>query len=152
MGDVNPIARTNVCPLNSSVTAPSIFAVSYVRPVQQPDERDTFVVSGSAEVPEGLGSYAEHAIAAGDCSAEGLVAKTEWVVDEMERRLLALGGKWSTCSEINVYTAEDTVPPASVLNRRLPPGAPQTWWQAAPPVAGLVFEMDCRSVINVVGS
>ena len=151
MGDVNPIARTNVCPSKSSVTAPSIFAVSYVRPTRESDARGTFVVSGSAEVPEGLDSYAEHAIAAGDCSAAGLVAKTEWVVDEMERRLHALGGRWSTCSEINAYTVEDTGPPASVLDRRLPHGVLGTWWQAAPPVTGLAFEMDCRSVLSAVG-
>lgn len=148
---VNPIARTNVCPIDDPPHYLVIHAFSYVAP-RVHAAGPSFVIAGSAEAPEGGGPYVENAIAHGDTSLAGLLAKATWVLDEMERRLSALGQTWPSCSDIDVYTRfHDDGALQAAVKQRTGPHARTCWWPTTPPVQGLEFEMDCRSVITQRG-
>ncbi|WP_020390859.1 hypothetical protein [Kribbella catacumbae] len=142
----NPIARTNVCPVAQAPDEPALHAFVYSAPQEDQGTAVDFVVSGSAEAPEARGSYRLYAAAPDDLTPDGIVIKANWVVDEMERRLDTLGASWSACSAVEVYTARSAQAALPVLDERVRSGRPATWHNAAPPVVGLEFEMDCRRV------
>ncbi|MEZ5649276.1 MAG: hypothetical protein R3E87_01880 [Burkholderiaceae bacterium] len=142
---VNPVARSNVCPLLEPPSEPSLFAFAFT--VATPGVRPTAVVSGSGEVPEGMGGYAAHIVAAGDTSPPGMQRKARFVVERMRERMAALGlPDPAGLSAVQVYTVE---PLRDLLEAVLAPAglaAPGvTWHLARPPIEGLAFEMDVRS-------
>ena len=104
-------------------------------------------MAGSGEAPEGAASYAEGTIRLGDVSPEGVRAKAEWVMGEMERRLAGLGRTWRDAMTVNVYTAQDIHPLlADVLAPVTGSGADLVWHFSRPPVAVLDYEMDVRGL------
>jgi hypothetical protein len=144
-GDVNPVARSNVCPEIDPPAEPGFFAFAYT----VPDDRATpsWIVAGSGEAPEGRGDYRDHMVARGDTSAAGLRAKACFVLDEMQRRMGALGFDWSSATGVQVYTVHDfhhVV--ADELVRRGAMRGGLTWHFNRPPVRELEYEMDCRGV------
>jgi hypothetical protein len=146
--DLNPIARSNVCPLKSAPAQPSIYAFSYTVPAKTA-ARATFVVAGSAESPEGKRSYGEGAVRKGDVSAEAIADKARWTLGEMERRMAALGFSWGDSTALQLYTVHDTWP---VLEQEMAARgaimAGLTWHLARPPVLGLEYELDTRAVFR----
>ncbi|HET7718025.1 MAG TPA: hypothetical protein VFK86_20550 [Bauldia sp.] len=142
---LNPVARSNVCPEVTPPAEPSFHAFSFTVPTS--DTAASFVVAGSGEVPEGKANYRDHIVRPGDTSAAGLLAKATFVLDEMERRMSAIGFGWGDVTATQVYSVRDIHPLlASVI---LPRGAAAngiTWHYCRPPVAGLDFEMDCRGI------
>ena len=142
---LNPVARSNVCPELTPPAEPSFHAFSFTVPkVGAPP---TFVISGSGEVPEGKANYRDHIVRPGDASPAGLKAKASFVLDEMERRLAALGFGWADVTATQVYSVHDIHP--LLADPIIPRGAaPQgvVWHYCRPPVAGLDYEMDCRGV------
>ena len=70
-GVTNPVARSNVCPAINPPAAPSIYAFSFTTPAEAKVPK-SFVIAGSAEAPEGQGSYKERCIRRGDTSPEGM--------------------------------------------------------------------------------
>ncbi|MEP7302054.1 MAG: hypothetical protein ABI699_11035 [Caldimonas sp.] len=144
--DLNPVARSNVCPANSPPAEPSIHAFSYTVPAAA-GGRGTFVVAGSAEAPEGRPGYRDHAIAAGDVSPRGIVEKARWTLAEMERRMGALGFCWDDSTALQLYTVHDTWPLLEQeMAERGAIRAGLTWHYARPPVIGLEYELDTRAV------
>jgi hypothetical protein len=144
-GEANPVARSNVCPELDPPSAPGFFAFSYT--VADSKAASSFVVAGSAEAPEGKGDYRDHAIARGDISPEGIRKKARWVLDEMENRMRALGFAWSAATATQVYSVHDIHPLiGEELVRRGAMRAGVTWHFNRPPIVGLEYEMDCRSV------
>ena len=87
--DVNPIARSNVCPAVNPPLEPRFYAFSYTVPVTAP-VAPTFVVAGSGEAPEGRRTYGEKAVRIGEHSPDAIREKAQWVLREMERRMAAL--------------------------------------------------------------
>jgi hypothetical protein len=77
-GQVNPVARTNICPEIGKPDAVSLHAFSYTVP--HTSAQVSFVVAGSGEAPEGGASYAQGTIRPGDASPEGVRAKAGWVM------------------------------------------------------------------------
>src|SRR5262249_2561624 len=145
--EINPVARSNVCPQIDPPSEPSFHAFAYT--VLAPDAPPSFVIAGSGEVPEGHKDYFDHIIARGDVGPSGLREKARFVLAEMERRLSALGFAWHDTTATQVYTGHDLYPllPDEIVRR----GAAQaglTWHFARPPVVELEFEMDCRGVRN----
>lgn len=141
----NPVARSNVCPELDPPAEPGFHAFSYAVP--DPDAGRSFVVAGSAEAPEGKGDYKDNAIAFGDVSPAGLRTKAAWVVGEMGRRMAALGFAWADATATQMYTVHD--PHSFIGDELVRPGAMRgglTWHFCRPPVVGLDYEMDCRSV------
>src|SRR5947207_9286521 len=142
--DINPVARSNVCPEIDPPAEPSFYAFSYTVPGP-----GGFVVAGSGEAQEGAGSYAERIIRLGDASPAGMREKARYVVGEMARRLAALGFGWADVTATQVYTVHDLHP--ILADEVVRPGAAPaglTWHYARPPVEGLDFEMDVRSVAS----
>src|SRR5437764_2100778 len=56
--EVNPVARSNVCPQIDPPPEPSFYAFAYTIPAA--DAPPCFVVAGSGEVPEGHNDYFDH--------------------------------------------------------------------------------------------
>lgn len=141
--EVNPVARTNVCPQIGPPAAPAFYAFSYT----VPGEGGGFVAAGSGEAREGGASYAERIIRRGDVSPAGLRDKARYVLGEMERRMAALGFVWADVTATQLYTVYDIHPffaEEIVARGAIPAGL--TWHHARPPVEGLEFEMDVRGL------
>ena len=141
----NPVARSNVCPELDKPPEPSFHAFSFVVPAD--GGAATFVIAGSGEVPEGKDNYRDHVVRPGDTSPDGLRAKADYVLGEMERRLASLGHGWADTTAVQVYTVHDLHPflgDAIVARGAAPLGL--TWQFCRPPVVGLDYEMDCRAV------
>ncbi len=144
-GDVNPVARSNVCPDIDPPAQPGFHAFSYT--VADAAAAPSFVVAGSAESPEGKGDYRDNAIAFGDVSPAGLRKKAQFVIAEMERRMQALGFDWASTTATQVYSVHDIHPfLADELVRRGAMRHGLTWHYNRPPIQHLEYEMDCRGV------
>jgi len=143
--DRNPVARSNVCPEIDKPGGPSFHAFSYARPA--PGATGSFVVSGSGEAEEGFASYRERTIRFGDTSPDGMRAKGVFVLERMEQRMAALGYSWPDTTAVQLYTVYDPHPfLGDEIARRGAARHGLTWHFARPPVVGLDYEMDCRSV------
>ncbi len=142
----NPVARSNVCPEIDPPPEPSFEAFSHTVPAP-PDAPASFVAAGSAEVPEGAGSYRERIIRFGDTSPGAMCEKARYVLGAMETRMAALGVGWSQASATQAYSVHDihSVVAEEIVTRGAAPGG-LTWYYARPPVEGLDYEMDVRGV------
>jgi hypothetical protein len=144
-GETNPVARSNVCPEIGAPAEPSFHAFAFTR--QADDAAPSFCIAGSGEAPEGKATYRDHIVRPGDTSPAGLGAKAAFVLEEMERRMQALGFAWADTTASQVYTVFDVFP--LLADQVVGRGAADhglTWHFARPPVKGLDFEMDCRGV------
>lgn len=147
-GGVNPVARTNVCPEIGKPAEVVLHAFSYTVPAGD-DPRASFVVAGSGEAPEGKGNYRDHVIRLGDRSSEGLRAKADYVLGEMEKRMRSLGFSWADTTATHIYTVFDIYPfLADLLVARRANKADATWCFVRPPVDHLDYEMDTRGVFH----
>jgi hypothetical protein len=149
--DVNPVARSNVCPEIDPPAASVLYAFSYTVPsdgdAAQTDAARGFVCAGSGEARDGGASYAERIVKLGDQSAEGMREKARFVHGEMERRMAALGFGWADVTATQVYTVYDIHSfLADEIVWRGAAAAGLTWHYARPPVQGLDYEMDVRGV------
>jgi hypothetical protein len=141
---VNPVARTNVCPMYNEPPEPSMLAFTYTVPAAKSPRR-TFMLAGGGDARGGSGSYRERIVRFGDTSPEGLREKVVFVIEEMERRLRLLGFGWQDAVSTEAYTVQNIGHlVGEELARR---GAMETglvWNYARPPVIGLDYEMDVR--------
>lgn len=148
---INPVARTNVIPVADPPIDVSVQAFSHVVPVEEyvpgglARLEDTFIISGSSEVPEPTRNHADHVVARGDLSADGLTRKIHWVVAELGRRLHAVGASWQSVTRTQVYSTREV---GGLLADEVHAvtGQPFTWQACEPPVVELEFAMDCRRV------
>jgi hypothetical protein len=148
--NVNPVARSNVCPEVLPPSEPSIHAFSYTVPAG-PDSRPTFVIAGSSEVEEGKPNYRDYAVRLGDTSVDGLRAKARFTLEEMERRMHALGFGWSDTTALQLYTVHDTWPfLEDEMARRGAINGGLTWHYTRPPVVDLEYELDTRGVFREI--
>ncbi|HEX3990991.1 MAG TPA: hypothetical protein VHX39_07445 [Acetobacteraceae bacterium] len=144
-GDNNPVARSNVCPELDKPAEPSFHAFCFAR--KTPGAPGSFVIAGSGEAEEGHASYRERIVRFGDTGPAGMREKAVFVLGCMERRMAALGKAWSDTTSVQAYTVYDLHPflqDEIVLRGAARHGL--TWHLARPPVQGLDYEMDCRSV------
>jgi hypothetical protein len=148
--EVNPVARSNVCPEINPPAEPSFHAFSYTVPVRS-GAGPSFVVAGSGEAAEGSGNYSERIVRRGDTSPDGLREKARWVLAALEQRMQALGFGWRDATATQVYTVFDLYPVlADELVRRGAMRGGLTWHYARPPVQGLDYEMDVRGVTREI--
>jgi hypothetical protein len=142
--EVNPVARSNVCPEIDPPTTPSFYAFSYT----VPGDGGGFVAAGSGEARgEASGSYADRIVRLGDQSPEGMRDKARYVLGEMERRMTALGFGWGDVTTTQLYTVfaiHSFLADEFVRRGAIPAGL--TWHFARPPVEGLDLEIDVRGV------
>src|SRR5438876_4111959 len=83
--EINPVARSNVCPEIDPPAEPSFYAFCFTRPSQSPSP--SFVVAGGAELREGSGSYPDRIVRYRDLSPDGLKEKVRFTVGSMESRV-----------------------------------------------------------------
>jgi hypothetical protein len=142
-GQINPVARSNVCPEVHPPTAPSVYAFAFTMP--DADAPASFCIAGSGEAPEGKANYRDHIVRRGDVSEAGLREKGLWVLSEMERRMSLLGFGWPDTTAVQVYTVHDLYPlVASDIVARGAARHGLTWHYARPPIVDIDYEMDCR--------
>lgn len=145
--DENPVARSNVCPASDAPPEPSFQAFSYTVPVDNDD--GSFVIAGSAEAPEGHGTYEDRIIRLGDQSPDAMREKAIYVLGVMEARMAALGKSWADTTVTQAYTVYDLHPfLADEIVTRGAVKSGLTWNYARPPVEGLDYEMDVRGVFT----
>jgi hypothetical protein len=143
--DVNPVARSNVCPEIDPPDAPSFHAFCYVTKAQ--DAAPSFVCAGSGESQEGTGPYSQKTIRFNETTSDAIAEKARYVLGVMEKRMAALDGKWASATGVQVYTVHDLFPfLASEIVARGAARHGLTWQFCRPPVIGLEYEMDCRAV------
>ncbi len=151
-GAVNPVARTNVCPVFAPPAQPLLHAFSYTVPAAAsgaPAAATDFVVAGGGEAPEGHANYRDVIVRLGDLSADGLRDKLRYVVREMERRLQALGLVWADAAATQAYTVHDigALVGPEIVQRGAAAGG-LNWHFARPPIVDLEYEMDVRRVTS----
>ena len=141
--DINPVARSNVCPEINPPAEPSFYAFSYT----VPGDAGGFVAAGSGEAREGGASYRERIVRLGDTSSEGMRDKARLVLSVMEQRMAALGKVWTDVTETQLYTIFDIHShfAEEYIRRGAAPGG-LTWHYARPPVQGLDYEVDVRGL------
>lgn len=151
---VNPVARTNVCPMYAPPKAAVLHAFSYAVPVRGGAARaphPTFVIAGAGETSGSGTSYQDRIVRNGDTSPEGMRAKAVCVIEEMERRLGLLGLSWQDAGGTQVYTVQNIGHlVGELLAARGACDQGMAWTYARPPVQGLEFEMDVRRVARDV--
>lgn len=151
---VNPVARTNVCPMYAAPVEAMLYAFSYAVPVRDASSRvvhPTFVIAGGGETAGSGTSYQDRIVRYGDTSPEGMRAKAQCVIAEMERRLALFGLAWKDAGSTQVYTVQNIGHlVGELLAARGACEQGMSWTYARPPVQGLEFEMDVRRVARDV--
>jgi hypothetical protein len=137
-----PVGRSNLAPVIAPPAEAVLFAVTVTVPAKDAGGRD-FFVSGKPEI-EALGGKV---VGGADVSPAGMLEKARFVMAELRARAAELGADWSAITAMQAYAVHELLP---VLDTVLA-GAPQswgglTWVPAHPPVTGLAFEVDIRSV------
>lgn len=118
--DVNPVARSNVCPEIDPPSEPSFYAFSYT----VPGGAGGFVIAGSGEAGGADGPYGPRIIRLGDTSPAGMRDKARFVLGAMEERMGALDKGWADVTETQLYTIFDIHPHFAdeFIRRRAAPG------------------------------
>ena len=145
---VNPVARTNVCPMYDKPAEPVMYAFSYTVPVTRGGEaasRGGFIIAGGGEASDKGKTYRERIVRLDDTSPEGMRDKVNFVVAEMERRLGLLGFSWRDAVTTQAYTVQNIghLIGETMAARGACAGG-LVWYYARPPVIGLEYEMDVR--------
>jgi len=141
---MNPVARTNVCPLYARPAAPAMYAFSYTVPAANA-KRGSFVLSGGGDARESGPSYRDRIVRLNDTSPEGLREKVNFVIGEMERRMRLLGFTWKDALTVQAYTVQNIghLVGEELAGRGAMAGG-LVWHYARPPLLGLEYEMDVR--------
>jgi hypothetical protein len=144
-GDDNPVARSNVIPPIHKPTEPSFYAFCFARPVA--GASGSFVIAGSGEAGDGPTPYHERTVRYGETNPDAMLQKARFVVGRMEERMAVLGKGWADTTATQAYTVYDVHTSfADEIVRRGAARHGLVWHFARPPVVGLEYEMDCRSV------
>lgn len=145
VGDANPVARTNVCPSDQTLPDTCVYAFSYT--VEDSRARPSFVLAGAVDLREGDQDLRSLIVALDQVDAEGIRKKASHALDELERRLTLLGSDWSATTANAVHCAHDIFQALTQeIAARGAARAGTTWHLCRPPLEGLAFEMDTRSV------
>jgi hypothetical protein len=149
VGDLNPVARTNVAVEVEPVPAASLFGFSYTIPSNH--KSPTFVISGVPEVKVSSAGQ-RTVVASGDVSREGMRQKIAQVLDSLSALLLELNASWADATALGVYTVHDIHPYLENILREVRSANVHgiQWHYARPPVADTEFEMDVRRVFQEI--
>ena len=141
----NPVARSNVIPELHKPSEPSFHAFCFARP--HAGAAGSFVIAGSGEADDRPVPYREKTVRYGETSADAMRDKALFVLGRMEARMAPFGKTWADTTATQVYTVYDVH--SHLADAIVGRGAAQhglLWHYARPPVQGLEYEVDCRSV------
>lgn len=142
----NPIARTNVAPVENPPGETVIHGFSFVEPSDATSP--SFVIAGGGELPHRTLDR-DHIVRVGETSESAMLEKAECVAGIMRHRLDRLGADDDSLTCIDVYTEH---PLRQILTDVLNPQLPAArrlgvhWFVSRPPVREIEFEMDMRGV------
>jgi len=149
LGELNPVARTNIAPALQPPGEPALYAFSYTVASADASSPPTFVVAGAGDLRDQAQLSSAAVVRPGETTAHALREKTAAVMGEMTARLLGLQMDWSDVTTVDVYTAQPLHP---VLRTEILAqiGAAAAhgvhWYYSHPPIADLIFEMDLRGI------
>lgn len=148
--EINPVARTNVCPEYDKPAQPVLYAFSYTVPAAAA-KRGSFIIAGGGDARGGSGPFAERIVRHGETSADAMREKVRFVAAEMQQRLAGLGFSWKDAISTQAYTVRDigALVGEEIFARGMAPGG-LSWHYARPPVSGLEFEMDVRGAAREI--
>ncbi|MBS0335590.1 MAG: hypothetical protein JSS40_02010 [Proteobacteria bacterium] len=149
---MNPVARTNVCPMYGKPATPSMYAFSYTVPARG-SKRGTFVLAGGGDAREGgtSATYQDRIVRFRDTSPEGLREKVLFVITEMERRMKLLGFGWKDAITTEIYTVQNVGHlVGELLAARGAAEGGVVWNYTRPPVVDLEYEMDVRGAAREI--
>jgi hypothetical protein len=145
--EINPVARTNVCPEHGKPAAPCLYAFSYTVPAKS--ARGSFIIAGGGDARPGTGT--QRIVRYGETTPDAMREKIRFVAAMMEGRLQALGFGWKDAVSTQAYSVQDIgafVGPELAARGMIPGGL--SWHFARPPVIGLEYEMDVRGAAREV--
>ena len=147
--EVNPVARTNVCPEHHKPPSPSLYAFSYTVPSKS--KRGSFIIAGGGDATEGRQPLKDYIVRYGETSSDAMREKVRFVVAEMERRLKALGFGWQDAVSTQAYSVQDigALVGEEIFRKGVAPGG-LSWHFTRPPVVGLEYEMDVRGAAREI--
>jgi hypothetical protein len=147
--EVNPVARTNVCPEHHKPPSPSLYAFSYTVPSKS--KRGSFIIAGGGDATEGKQPLKDYIVRYGETSSDAMREKVRFVVAEMERRLKALGFSWQDAVSTQAYSVQDigALVGEEIFRKGVAPGG-LSWHFTRPPVVGLEYEMDVRGAAREI--
>ncbi len=145
VGETNPVARTNVCPSARALSDASVYAFSYT--VEDSGARPSFVLAGAVDLMPGNKDLRDLIVASDQVDVEGIRKKARHALDDLESRMSQLGLNWSMTTGNGLYCVHDIFQALTdeiAVRGAAPAGT--TWHLCQPPIAGLEFEIDTRSV------
>ena len=142
-GDINPLARSNLAPITEVPSEAMFFAFTYTAP--EPGASGDFLISGKPEIRDGVTT--DRIVGGRDVSLKGLDTKARFVMNAMRERVDALGCDWAAVTGAQIYTVRDVRPLLdTVFAEYAISQIGLAWYPAWPPVIGMEFEVDVRSV------
>jgi len=141
----NPVARTNVCPSAQASSDACVYTFSYT--VEDSSARPSFVLAGAVDLMTGDKDFRDLIVALDQVDGAGIRKKARHALEDLERRLSLLGFDWSMTTGNGLYCVHDifqTLTDEIAVRGAAPAGV--TWHLRRPPISGLEFEMDTRSV------
>ncbi len=142
-GDINPLARSNLAPITEVPSEAMFFAFTYT--VHEKDASGDFLISGKPEIRDGVTT--DRIVGGRDVSLKGLETKARFVMNAMHERVAALGCDWAAVTGAQIYTVHDVRPLLdTVFAESNVSQIGLAWYPAWPPVIGMEFEVDVRSV------
>lgn len=142
-GDINPLARSNLAPITEVPGEAMFFAFTYTVP--EHGASGDFLISGKPEIRDGVTT--DRIVGGRDVSLKGLETKARFVMNAMRERVDALGCDWAAVTAAQIYTVHDVRPLLdTVFAEYAVSQIGLAWYPAWPPVIGMEFEVDVRSV------
>jgi hypothetical protein len=140
-----PIGRSNLAPILAPPAEVVLFAVTFTVPAEGPGGLD-FFISGKPE-NRAAASFEEGIVGGADVSPAGLRVKAEYVMGELRARMAELGVEEHRVTGAQAYTVHPLEPVLEIVTGRMPLAwGGLTLVPAHPPVTGLAFEVDLRSI------
>ena len=144
-----PIGRSNLAPILAPPAEVVLFAVTFTVPREGPAADAggvDFFISGKPET-SAAASFEAGIVGGADVSPAGLRVKAEYVMRELRARMAELGVEEARVTGAQAYTIHPLEPVLEIVTGRLPLAwGGLTLVPAHPPVTGLAFEVDLRSI------
>jgi hypothetical protein len=139
-----PIGRSNLAPVLSPPAEVVLYAVTFTIPVSGGGE--DFFISGKPESRQGV-PWEQGIVGGDDVSEAGLLVKAEYVMTELQARMREIGAEPARISGAQAYTIHPLAPVLQTVLAAAPMNlGGLTLVPAHPPVTGLAFEVDLRSI------
>jgi hypothetical protein len=145
VGETNPVARTNVCPSAQASSDACVYAFSYT--VEDSGARPSFVLAGAVDLMTGDKDLRDLIVALDQVDGAGIRKKARHALEDLERRMSLLGFDWLMTTGNGLYCVHDIFQALTdEIAVRGAAAAGITWHLCRPPISGLEFEIDTRSV------